>query len=308
MSFSNQNWQEFCKLYKLQLPDFKEAEYYLSVLAKCPGYEWIPDRLAEFKTLVTSLETGTTATDYKFKQMQRLVEWFKTSPGLKALEAVRKPEGTQEFDKMNSLPSEHVYISIDLKQANYSVWRKYDQSLPPTWEELMIKLEVAPALANSKSFRQIVFGNLNPKRLQQAQAAETYVIKGMLESEQNPCVRWSADEVTFAVPIRGIPMFISDYIAKVAHAYNILANRITVFKLEPLPDLGSVQVFYTYKNGALIETKRELFGVPGNLMFIALKEHILKEPVVLLDLLFRAEGRKAYWAHPALGVDKTPRD
>lgn len=300
MDFSNQNWQEFCKLYKLQIPDFKEASYYIGVLARCPGYEWLPARLQEFKTLVDSLEPGTTATDYKFKQMQRLVEWFKTSPSLKTLESVRKPEGAQEFDKMNSLPGEHVYISIDLRQANYSVWRKYDQSLPPTWEELMLKLELAPALANSKSFRQIVFGNLNPKRLQQAQAAETYVIKGLLESEKCPCIRWSADEVTFAVPINSIPEFISDYIAKVAHDPNILANRIAIFKLEPLPDLGSLQIFYTYKNRELIETKRELFGVPGNLMFIALKEHILKEPVGLLDLLFRAEGRKAYWAHPSL--------
>ena len=308
MVFSNQNWQEFCKLYKLQLPDFKEAEYYLGVLARCPGYEWIPDRLNDFKSLVSCLESGTTATDYKFKQMQRLVEWFKTSPALKALETVRKPEGAQEFDRMNTLPGNHVYISIDLKQANYSVWRKYDASLPATWEELMLKLDVAPALANSKSFRQIVFGNLNPKRLQQAQAAETYIIKNLLESEKTPCVRWSADEVTFSVPVGGIPMFISEYIAKVAHAYNILQNRIAIFKLEPIPDLGSLQVFYTYKNGALVETKRELFGVPGNLMFIALKEHILKEQVLLLDLLFRAEGRKAYWAHPALGVGKNARD
>ena len=301
LELNNSAWQEFCKLYKLQIPNFKHADYYLGVLGRCPGYEWLPSRMGEFKDLVNTLQAqGQTPTDYKFKQMQELVEWFKQSPAIKALEGLKKPAGTEEFDNLHSISPDHICASIDLKQANYSTWKRFDPSLPATWEELMKQRSVHPALGNSKSFRQIVFGNLNPKRLQIAQAAETYKIKLLLENADTPCIRWSADEVTFAVLRTAVNEFAAKYAELVTANTDLLASRLVWYDLTPLPDLGSLQTFYTLQWEQLLPVSKELFGVPGNLMYMALKEHILKEPVQMEDLLFRMEGRNAYWDHPML--------
>jgi len=300
--FNNNAWQEFCKLYKLQIPSFQHANYYLEVLGRCPGYAWIPQRLFEFQDLVSKLRAqDQTPTDYKFKQMQGLVEWFKQSPALKALEGVRRPADVSEFDKLHSATPDQICASIDLKQANYNTWRRFDQTLPSTWEELMLQQQVHPAIGNSKSFRQIVFGNLNPKRLQQAQAAETYKIKLLMESEATQAIRWSADEVTFAVHRSHVSKFSDDYTSKVDKNPEILPSRLVFYELQPIPELGSRQTFYRFNsNGVLVANHSELFGVPGNLMYLALKEHILHEPVQMEDLLFRMEGRNAYWDHPML--------
>ena len=64
-----------------------------------------------------------------------------------------------------------IFTSIDISQANYQVMRNLDKSLvlhSNIYENMYDSLGLSPALKdyilNSKYFRQVIFGNINPKR------------------------------------------------------------------------------------------------------------------------------------------------
>ena len=60
-----------------------------------------------------------------------------------------------------------VFCSIDMKKANFSALRCYDESIfsgSTTWEEFIGKFTNNKHIINSKYIRQVILGNCNPKR------------------------------------------------------------------------------------------------------------------------------------------------
>jgi hypothetical protein len=80
-----------------------------------------------------------------------------------------------EFRTKNDINKfeDEILLSIDFSQANFNTVKSFDSKIKSefngSWEELCEYLDIHPTLAYSKSFRQIVFGNTNPKRLQKIQ-------------------------------------------------------------------------------------------------------------------------------------------
>lgn len=62
---------------------------------------------------------------------------------------------------------EKVFISIDMRKANFSSLHHYDNSMfvgAKTWEEFISKFTNNKHIINSKYIRQVILGNCNPKR------------------------------------------------------------------------------------------------------------------------------------------------
>lgn len=62
---------------------------------------------------------------------------------------------------------EKLFISIDMRKANFSSLYHYDNSMfsgAKTWEEFISKFTENKHIINSKYIRQVILGNCNPKR------------------------------------------------------------------------------------------------------------------------------------------------
>lgn len=116
-----------------------------------------------------------------------------------AINAIKESEGFLKFnsDDMNNfsvkytnLPSKDIYkeanveklfISIDMKKANFSALWHYDSSIfggSKTWEEFIEKYTTNKHIINSKYIRQVILGNCNPRR---QVTYEKYIMGQVLE-------------------------------------------------------------------------------------------------------------------------------
>ena len=97
---------------------------------------------------------------------------------------IKGHESYSEFTITNyifkSVPSINLYtedhcgkwISIDLVSANFGVLRKFDRGMvrgKDTYKEFVETFDNGELFSESKSTRQVIFGNLNPKKLQNHQ-------------------------------------------------------------------------------------------------------------------------------------------
>lgn len=101
--------------------------------------------------------------------------------------AINCIKGTQAYENFNkedmnqykvniNLPSRDIFkvendgkmfISIDMKKANFSTLRHYDKDMflgAATWEEFIGMFTSNKHIINSKYIRQVIFGNCNPGR------------------------------------------------------------------------------------------------------------------------------------------------
>ncbi|NRA90865.1 MAG: hypothetical protein HRU43_07055, partial [Simkaniaceae bacterium] len=238
-------------------------------------------------------------------------------------------KGTKAYEKMmeqdfskNKLRKKdllkHNYdtylISIDFKAANHSAMKTFDSDgeLYGSWEELCIALDVHPMLAKSKSYRQMVFGNTNPKRLGKIQHTNILIIVDKLiedhDFEEDDFVFISEDEMV--VRLRpdhkhaiGRIHVLNAAVGTIIQNEGIgMQTHYKVFKNEAITKEGMklkdmcVQTRYNVKMGGLSEKSTSLFKVPGHKFFKYFKTHILKEEFDQRDLMFMSDGEIAVWA------------
>lgn len=141
------------------------------------------------------------------------------------IQAITKSEAFQRFNGMDmniysvknkgNITSNNIYnqsnigkffISVDLKKANFQVLNKIDKEIllnSASYKDLIEHFTDSEYIANSKYFRNVVFGMLNPKR---HITAEKYFIMQIYKKviEKFPyladkCVSLSNDEIIFNV-------------------------------------------------------------------------------------------------------------
>jgi len=71
-----------------------------------------------------------------------------------------------------------VYISIDIKEANYQIFKMFDIVKDDTYYDFVGKYTKYEHLKNNKQLRQVIFGKLNPKR---QQLYQRYVMKKLYD-------------------------------------------------------------------------------------------------------------------------------
>src|SRR5690606_34619404 len=102
------------------------------------------------------------AKDAKAKTLIKLVEHFKSLIGDSINEYASEDSGLYGLEgiRKNFKPEDgKFYISFDVRQGNWTVIRKAIGKNLPDWEEYLVnELNVHPALAKSKGFRQAVLG------------------------------------------------------------------------------------------------------------------------------------------------------
>lgn len=147
---------------------------------------YFSDRLGLFDFLYDSVSKWNLFKS-EFKKYDSAIDYFTDYSRIKdeAIEAVRSAEGFQLFSaygvndfsiKNKGLPSGRIYnpenngrifLSIDMKKANFSALHEYRSNIfggAHTWEEFVSRFTDNKHIINSKYIRQVIMGNLNPKR------------------------------------------------------------------------------------------------------------------------------------------------
>ena len=316
---------EFEKLFKIHIPKHGEFEYYINMLSKSAEYKDIyalVERFCDFEDWVEA--KGTNIADYKLGYaFHRVLEYIKNSEAYKLLNTEENIYANTKFETKDELikrSEDSYFISLDIASANYSVVKMFNEPLEQdemgrTWEDLLLYLDVHPVIAESKSFRQLVFGNLNNKRLQKTQ--HNYIM-GLKNALLNPESEYFSNYVELAflahdeLILSAKNLFVAGFIANY-----ISTMLLTIKRYASLPDLPRhISLFKMGKtDNKRIFVKRfldmskeinnfdganvlyeSLHGCPGSKFYMYFKKYILHEyKFDDRDLYFWNEGQLAKW-------------
>lgn len=172
MEVSEKLKERFCKDCNIPLRLYKEP-YFTDRLQLYNSYY---NTLDKWNIFVRELEKYKCEQDY-LEEYNRVkdaaIKDIKDSDGYKRFNAEDMNEYTVKY---KDLPSKDIYkssnvgklfISIDMRKANFSALKFYDKSIfsnADTWEEFVGRYTENKHIVNSKYIRQVILGNCNPKR------------------------------------------------------------------------------------------------------------------------------------------------
>lgn len=221
-----------------------------------------------------------------------------------------KKFNTMSFDAYNftnekSITSNNIYnqtnvgkifVSVDLKKANFQVLRKFDKDIiynTDTYEDFIGKFTDIDYIKESKYTRQVVFGKANPKRHIKLEKYYTYLIYKFMEhyaDEQGwKVVSLNNDEIIYEIPKAYCE---TDYITETIKEKLDLIVHVELFILDgytfSTKDSEHHKVdFYVKKN--LINGEEKMVSVPlpyHSLIYSLYNKEIPSE----MDYHFNYEG------------------
>ncbi len=303
---------EFAKLFKLNIPVNEHFEYYIQTLSHS----------FEFRDIVALVNNYSDFEDWLKENGYNNVGHYKMGyvyelilNHLKSSQAYLK---CQEFDystfkfyerDLLKIHEGNFMLSLDISSANFQAMKIFDQDneLKSSWKELCDSLKIHPVISSSKSFRQVLFGNLNPKRFQKIQHRNMIMLAEELEKafSMEEVISISHDEIIMNLgEDQKDAHQKANMILKAVES--IRAQRLE--KCEPWMGLGSkiftinkiakgiyVKTIFFLVEDSIVESYKTLFGCPGNMFYMYFKKHILGKEVEERDCLFSIENRLAKW-------------
>lgn len=284
--------RSFCKLFELNIPDYQHFDYYISQLSKLDKYHNIYDLIELYK-----IAESVTDDIYQFKieKSNQIIDFIKSTRAYGEL---------NEDNLIPDLPTtknffyseDNRYLSIDIKKANWHILKKYDpefiNELGDSYELLLTKFGLPEVFQYSKTLRQFIFGNLNPKRQIKAQrvVVEEIVQKFEPLNLEIACIK--PDEIIYVVNNDEILQKILNEID-----YNVFKTKI--YRVERLDDFRLHSYYDKFDNFL----HKELVGCNSHTFYINLKKYILNQPVEIKDLYFRMDGNLAIWNFDGLKLE-----
>lgn len=176
------NLHEFSSLYKIPMPvermDYWQEVYLpaLSSQAHPPGYlgNYAVNLERQLEDFADLEENEPNVRAYKNRMFEQTVDALKFQYEYGVLERSNYPGGELiKFDKLHSDIASNgfakKYLSLDLREANWSIFQSLSDYLDYDWEAYLTNRGVHPAIARSKSFRQLVMGHIHPKKTEMLQ-------------------------------------------------------------------------------------------------------------------------------------------
>lgn len=305
--------KELLKLYpKVKIPIESLTEFYVDTLIKHKSFSWLKTKIAEIERFyeVDKLDL----TKYKFDISKQILDYFnqdmiycKGKTYIDALNEAEVPNFIYNKKTFNDYKQDRFYISIDLAEANFNVFKKYSklwiwsknyylvEDALKTWSRMLWeKWEVPPVLNESKSFRQFVLGNTNPKKIAKLQEYEmSKIVTKLLDGVVNESniVATSSDEIIIELPNN----FSKEVINHIISLQFDMPVKYTIFKMNGVKNLGEHVKIKTIYDNDLNEINKELFGVSGTRFFMHFRTLILNEELHENDLLYMNDGFKSKW-------------
>lgn len=172
MEVSEKLKERFCKDCNIPLRLYKEP-YFTERLQLYDSYY---NTLDKWNIFVRELEKYKCEQDYleEYNRVKNAaINDIKTSDGYKRFNEEDMNKYTVKYkdlpgkDIFKTSNNGKLFISIDMRKANFSALKFYDRSIfdnADTWEEFIERYTENKHIVNSKYIRQVILGNCNPKR------------------------------------------------------------------------------------------------------------------------------------------------
>lgn len=272
----------FCKLFDINIPNDEYFDYYIEQLSKTNKLQNVYDLISLYEDFEKDCDD---VLAYKIDKSNEVVQYILNSYAYQELTC--HPIVDYPTSKNFVYEDNTIYVSIDIIKANFTSFKKFDDKneFGNSYVEFLSKFDIHPVFAHSKSFRQYIFGNTNPKRQSKMQRA---IIEDLVNDLaplklETLCIR--ADEVIYSI---------KDF----SELDEILALvdqdrfKVQVFTVKRIDDFR-VNTYFSHKGERLAS---ELVGCDGNKYFMFLKQYILNEPLDIKDLYFKYTGNAvAIW-------------
>lgn len=283
------NQKDFIKLFNLNIPNPDQFDYYLNQLSKTSKFKDIKYFLDLFEKIDSEIDDFY---QYKMDKAKEIIDFIKLSNTYTEL-TLDKNINDLPTNKSIFYEENKIYISIDLKSANWVSLKLYDQNneLGETYKDFLDKFNVPEVFIYSKYLRQFIFGNVNPKKQQKVQRniLQKEIIRKFDSYFQIEGVK--NDEVIFSLnEFKESKRIISDI--------DLNKYQFKIFTCERVEDFR-VDTYYDEDGNFL---KKELIGCSGHQFYWKLKQYITKEKIDIRDLYFQNEGKLAIWLHEDLNI------
>ena len=211
------------------------------------------------------------------------------------------------------------FISLDIKQADYNTFKSLDKTQlfkEDTYEEWVSKY-VTNSETNISNLRNVLFGNLNPKRIKKVQKETMISIleylkvnSGLDMGEGFSVILVGSDEVILEFTEEWYS-YLSKHLTKIEDSINFpLKLEVYDLKYLGLEELGYVKEMIQVKEdnkGNLKYTKEELdieFKGTNKVYFAQAYKHYFGLEITKEDLVFSFDNRTAQFYQPLEVEDK----
>lgn len=211
------------------------------------------------------------------------------------------------------------FISLDIKQADYNTFKSLDKTQlfkEDTYEEWVSKY-VTNSETNISNLRNVLFGNLNPKRIKKVQKETMLSIleylklnSGLDMGEGFSVILVGSDEVILEFTEEWYS-YLSNNLTKIEESINFpLKLEVYDLKYLGLEELGYVKEMIQVKEdnkGNLRYTKEELdieFKGTNKVYFAQAYKHYFGLEITKEDLVFSFDNRTAQFYQPLEVEDK----
>ena len=184
--------KRFIKDYGLPINVYKEP-YFSYYIERLQPYYNSKNKYDAFLKLVDKYGDG--FVDISFSYTERIIKHIQEKDEYKQLQQ----DKLKDFNRIYEIPEVNLYtmdndgkkfISIDIKQANFNALRYYNEKLVDEYEnfdefllEFIDREEFYEYFTKSKYIRQVIFGNLVPKKQRKIQKYMIdVIIKNLLEN------------------------------------------------------------------------------------------------------------------------------
>jgi hypothetical protein len=287
VQLNKQSWRELEKLYPIRIPILDHAEYYVSLLRNDPNYSFLEEALQNAADAQRSMQD---IGKCKMKLMDEIVSRMYSEDSLISGRGyLGNPEDLEEISVVKpllTLPKEEGhFLSIDMVSAGWQALLKMKGiSFEPFSDYVKREFNAHPFFAESKSFRQLVLGNMNPKAQQAFQKSVLSHLVLSLQRTEN--THHSSDEVIIPVSREVRKDSYSVTGPYIFRNKRYVSNEVT--------SMGEkVTLEHDYEDGVLSNPR--LKGVSGNRYYIHYKRVIMNEEIEERDLFFKNDNHLAKW-------------
>lgn len=298
--------ERFCKDCNIPIKIFKEP-YFMKRLWTLNSYY---NTWTKWCTFIYELS--------KYKNEQEYFEEYKRVKEA-AMDFIKNSEGYKDFidedDNLFSLsydlhitsnsiyhPSNdgRIFISIDMKQANYSALNYFDSDKTifdgKSWEDFLRKFTDNEHIIKSKYIRQVILGNCNPKRqITYEKYLMGLVLNILLHNEnmftipKENIISFGNDDITIDVTDNIDIYYLYKNIKSVCERILFVPLEVEMFKLIKIKGTDGY-----IREPIMSETKRKIKGVDANMIHFVIRK-LNNEEINEDDLVFVHDDRLAKW-------------
>lgn len=272
--------KSFVKLFDIKIPTYDHFDYYVEQLSNLARYsnikEWI-DLYIEAESHIGDMY------EYRLEVSKKIIDFVKERHAFQEMLSDNNLIGLPT-NKTYSYDNK-LYVSIDMISANFNSIKRYDQrnELGSDYNDLLTKFNVPEVFKHSKYFRQVIFGNLNPKRQQLVQRNMIQQLVRNLNDFTIEAVR--NDEVVISIEN------INEYL-QIKEIVDQDLYKIKLFRNSVMDDCRIERQINS--DGELIS--KDIYNLNGNMLYWKIKEYITPNHAIEdRDLYFRADNHLAKW-------------